>query len=143
MTTETKQGLGQNKSNLGRKLPDGVKKKMSLAKTGANNPAWKGGTRKASIKKWRDEHRDILNFYTKRRRAKRFENGGSHTFGEWETLKAQYDWTCPGCEKKEPTIKLTQDHIVPLSQGGSDNIENIQPLCFSCNSKKCAKVIRY
>lgn len=77
-----------------------------------------------------------------RNRAKR-GNGGSHTFGEWEVLKAQYGWTCPCCKVKEPKISLTEDHIVPVSKGGSDNIENIQPLCRSCNCRKQAKVVKY
>ena len=70
-------------------------------------------------------------------------NGGSHTFGEWEILKAQYDWTCPACGIKEPEIKLSQDHIIPVSKGGSDNIENIQPLCMPCNIRKMTKIIKY
>lgn len=68
---------------------------------------------------------------------------GTHTFGEWETLKAQYDWTCPACKKREPEIKLTEDHIIPLSRGGSDNIENIQPLCMPCNLRKTTRTVRY
>ena len=77
------------------------------------------------------------------RKARKKENGGSHTLGEWDNLKAQYDWTCPCCKRKEPEIKLTEDHIISLKKGGSSNIENIQPLCQSCNSKKMTKMIRY
>lgn len=80
--------------------------------------------------------------YTPEVRAiRRRENGGSHTFGEWETLKAQYNWICPCC--REPEKELVQDHIIPLAKGGSDNIENIQPLCRSCNAKKHTAIIRY
>jgi len=110
-----------------------IKKKMSIARSGAGNPAWKGGITTYARKL----------FLNGRRRVWRMQAGGSHNQDEWETLKAQYNWTCPSCGKQEPEIKLTEDHVIPLSKGGSDNIENIQPLCKSCNCKKHAKIIKY
>lgn len=78
-----------------------------------------------------------------RRKVNLIFNGGFHSKGEWENLKAQYDWKCPSCKRREPEIKLTRDHIIAISKGGSDNIENIQPLCRPCNSKKHDITIRY
>ncbi len=78
-----------------------------------------------------------------RRRERIKLSGGFHSVGEWENLKAQYNWTCPSCKKIEPEIKLTRDHIIPVSRGGSDNIENIQPLCNPCNVLKRTSTIRY
>jgi len=41
-----------------------------------------------------------------------------------------------GCKSCGSFNKLSVDHIVPISFGGSDDILNLQCLCFSCNSKK-------
>lgn len=80
---------------------------------------------------------------TNRRRALKLASEGSHTEEEWEELKAFYDYRCLCCGKQEPEIKLTRDHVIPLTQGGSDSIDNVQPLCARCNSKKNNKHIDY
>jgi 5-methylcytosine-specific restriction endonuclease McrA len=69
--------------------------------------------------------------------------GGHHSRTEWGTLKEKYSFSCPCCLRKEPEIKLTRDHIVPVSKGGNNDIGNIQPLCRSCNSRKQTNSIRY
>lgn len=61
---------------------------------------------------------------------------GSHTENQWNDLKRLFKFRCAICNKRK---KLTRDHIIPLIKGGSDLIENIQPLCFMCNSKKGSK----
>ena len=103
---------------------------------GALNNMWKGGIYNNDPKKRKA-------FLQRRRKALKKGSEGTHTQGEWDTLRAQYNWTCPACGKLEPEVKLTEDHIIPLSKGGSDNIENIQPLCRKCNSIKHTKIIKY
>ena len=80
---------------------------------------------------------------TNRRRALKLAAEGSHTEEEWQELKAFYNYRCLCCGKQEPEIKLTRDHVIPLTQGGSDSIDNIQPLCARCNSKKTSRHIDY
>lgn len=53
---------------------------------------------------------------------------------QWEEIKAAYDHRCVYCSRT--MHRLTQDHITPLSQGGSHTASNIVPACRSCNSKK-------
>lgn len=75
-----------------------------------------------------------------KRRAHKLGNGGSFTVQEWIELCKRYNHRCLACGKDEP---LTADHVVPLSKGGTSNIDNIQPLCKSCNSRKRDKTIDY
>lgn len=102
---------------------------------GENHPNWKGGISKT--KEWRAVQ-------DKLKRDKRRRNAiGVYTFEEWEELRKKYNYTCPCCGKKEPKIKLTVDHIIPLIKKGLNKISNIQPLCRTCNNKKYTKIIKY
>lgn len=78
-----------------------------------------------------------------RYRAKKRGNGGRYTAQEWRGLKAQYHYRCLCCDKQEPEIQLTVDHVIPISLGGPNVISNIQPLCLLCNSRKSNKHIDY
>lgn len=89
---------------------------------------------KATHRKWKSANKDLVNAATHRRRNKMSENGGHWTAEQWVDLKAQFAYHCLLCWRVEPDITLTVDHIVPVSLGGSNDIDNIQPLCKSCNS---------
>lgn len=67
-------------------------------------------------------------------------NGGAHTANEWRMLCQLHNWCCAACGRKRP---LTKDHIVPVTEGGSDDISNIQPLCRPCNSSKNNRTIDF
>lgn len=57
----------------------------------------------------------------------------THTAAEWERMKELCGNTCVRCGADGQLVK---DHIKPIYQGGSDGIENLQPLCKPCNSSK-------
>lgn len=74
------------------------------------------------------------------RRARKRASEGSFTQDEWKLLCEQYGNHCLACGKRG---NLTVDHVTPLSLGGKNTIDNIQPLCLSCNSAKKDKIIDY
>ena len=52
----------------------------------------------------------------------------------WELQRRE----CLGCGEEKPFNDFTLDHKIPLSKGGTDDPENLQALCFKCNSIKSA-----
>src|SRR5262249_46816804 len=51
---------------------------------------------------------------------------------DWFALKRRYDNTCVCCRRKEPAVRLTADHVLPVAAGGLGEISNVQPLCRNC-----------
>lgn len=160
MSEETK--LKMSMSQKGKKKPQSMKDKTSSRMKGFKHSDktklkmrlnLEGRTGKDSIG-WKDGRCGDKNYISwlknkrNRLKIKAVNELGGHTYGEWELLKKQYNYTCPCCGLSEPFIgqrseNLTEDHIIPLSKGGADLIENIQPLCLSCNIKKHTKIIKY
>lgn len=61
---------------------------------------------------------------------------GTHTDDEWQGLCAKLSYRCVMCGASGEDVALHKDHAKPIYQGGSDGIENLQPLCQPCNLAK-------
>ena len=112
---------------------------------------------KETVRKYREKNRKRIRDYEREKynndpeyyarvRAKnnvRIErersSGGDLRRQDWEFLIELADGKCLCCGKER---KMTIDHIVPIPEGKTV-IENIQPLCNSCNARKGKQTIDY
>lgn len=60
------------------------------------------------------------------------------TFTEYEkkTIYANGNGRCALCGKPLEFKKMTVDHKTPLSKGGTNALDNLQPACRVCNFMK-------
>jgi 5-methylcytosine-specific restriction endonuclease McrA len=96
---------------------------------------------KENLRNFFSKNPDKFKEYSGKRRSRIVGNGGIITSAEIKELFEKYGNRCLCCGSTEK--KLTLDHVVPLKLGGKNVIENAQPLCGSCNSKKSARAIDY
>lgn len=87
---------------------------------------------RAKTIEWRKKNVEHARHQNKVRRGRKLNAEGSYTIEQWEVLLGFFD-CCPKCGKQKI---LDCDHIIPLTKGGSNFIDNLQPLCHSCNSAK-------
>lgn len=100
----------------------------------------KGESKQVYHRNYCSTHPENIAHLKSRRYALERNAEGSHSLKQWQELKKSYKNKCAICGQEK---KLTKDHIIPLSKGGTDFIENIQPLCRNCNSKKHNKIYIY
>jgi len=53
------------------------------------------------------------------------------------------DGRCHYCDRELKPCEGTEDHVVPLSRGGADNIRNVVLACWPCNNQKADMVEFY
>ena len=92
------------------------------------------------MKKWRKTEKGIEN--RKRNAAKyraKFFNNNTFiitlTSNQWKQILEMFNFRCAYCGS-DIKMRPTQDHVIPISKGGTHTIDNIVPACQSCNSSK-------
>lgn len=93
---------------------------------------------KAGQKEWYEKNKQYRHSFTNNTRAKSLGVPGYVRFEDWKFVINLADSKCLACE--EYTEYFVMDHVVPMTSGGLNLIENVQPLCARCNLKKGSKV---
>ena len=114
-----------------RETPEGAEHANAMARR------WRANNKDAVAeynRKYVQEHLDYFRQATHKRNAKKRQLRHDLTLEEWETIKEEFSFSCAYCGK--PLKNFTQDHLIPLTEGGEYTRANIIPACKSCNSSK-------
>lgn len=88
--------------------------------------------------KWRDSNRELANHMTKDWYGRSKGGNGGYSLLEFNAKLELSGGLCVYCGINTAT---TRDHIIPLSRGGSNTIDNINPSCLICNDSKGTKLL--
>jgi 5-methylcytosine-specific restriction endonuclease McrA len=89
---------------------------------------------------WRKANPHYRAVVESNRRARKAGVIGVLEVHEWSAVLEQYGNECLGCGTTE---SISIDHVIPISKGGPNTIDNIQPLCRSCNTRKFTWIIDF
>lgn len=99
----------------------------------------------ARSKEWAENNLEKVKRFkannSRKRRAAKHASSGNFTVKAFEELCKRYGNKCLSCSSTG--VALEADHVVPLTRGGSDDIDNIQPLCGTRNRSKSVKIVDY
>lgn len=81
--------------------------------------------------------RETVRVLREQHRARQLGIEGELTRGQWEILRLAFR-QCPYCGRKfgRGRRRRTLDHVIPVSRGGTHELENILPACSWCNTSK-------
>lgn len=85
-------------------------------------------------------NRDIIQANRRLRKARIRGTPLHHkiTAEEWSEIINRYDHRCAYCFTSG---KMTMDHVIAISRGGSHTSDNVVPACMSCNARKQARSV--
>lgn len=124
-------------------------------KVKANAKRWasenRGRVRQYS-RDWQAENRDLYHEIQRRWRLENVDYWrvrasalkkvlSDFLFENWVEILDEFNHRCAYCLRGD--VKLTMDHVIPLSKGGPHTRDNIVPACKPCNSKKKDRPITY
>lgn len=90
-------------------------------------------------RKWAADNPETVNLIGRLKKQAR-RAAGNLTVAEWRSVLEEFGEQCLACGSHDP---ITIDHVIPISKGGSNTRDNVQPLCGSCNSSKADKTVDY
>ncbi len=91
---------------------------------------------KETRKMWVNKNRMHVRRKVLHRKAMKQNAEGSHNAEQFIILCNEFEWKCFYCGCDLDMVSVTEDHMIPLSRGGSDDLFNIVPACSYCNGSK-------
>lgn len=113
-----------------RKIPENARAYASEYKR--KNVEWN----RLHSKLYKQRHPHKVREQINRRRALKESAPGDITIEEFWASCDRRGWECSYCHDALTKASATMDHVVPLSRGGSNGIDNIAPCCRRCNASK-------
>ncbi len=107
----------------------------------ASNAAYARAYRAARPNLWRERRArnpekwldDAIAGNQRAKARKKNAPGDGVSRSQWVAILNEYGHRCAYCARQ---VKLTMDHVVPLSKGGAHDPINVVPACRECNSGK-------